>query len=166
MWPRSFREQSRRYFEYQPVARAQLLRPNNVAPIGTLHRVLSETGLETLPLWLLGSDADKQRIAARIGERGQRKMQADYERALDALARRDYATAAKLLQAVPDNPTFPMRTAYRLYALCMAGQIDAARREAGALEMSMSGDWTPDYWAFMKQSFGLEPRLPSSLPSW
>lgn len=164
MWPTSFREESLPFFDYQPIARAQLLRPFHMSPIRTLHRVLTETPLETLPLWMVGSDADKQRIVARVAGRGQRGEQIDYERALGALARRDYATAARLLREVPDSQAFRMRSAYRLYALCMAGHVDVAQREAREFEISMSGNLTlAAYWAFMKQRFGLEPPRPDAL---
>ena len=93
--------------------------------IDDLDRVLTTTTLRTLPLWILGSDDVKQRIA-RQGDDGTGAV--EYARGLQALASRDYMAAATSF-ADGDRRGFRGATLRPLlaYALYRAGHADAAR---------------------------------------
>ena len=81
--------------------------------------MLTATTLRTLPLWLLGSDDVKQRIAEASEERS---GATEYARGLRALTGRDYLRAAAHLRRVGAARTqgADVRAA-AVYALCLAG---------------------------------------------
>ena len=120
-WPREFREASLDFFETQRLARTYLGPAQQAAPLGLLHRVLTETDLTTLPLWMLGSDADRQRIARELSERGRSSSDIDFVLGLGALATRDYAAAARWLERREPLDLRNQRDRFRVYALCMSG---------------------------------------------
>src|SRR5262249_26062160 len=95
-----------------------------LAQIEELHKVLTETRLRTLPLWILGSDEIKQRIAETAAER---TGPVEYARALRAISGRDYNAAVLLLahaeQLGLDAPTVrPLL----VYALVMSDRVEEA----------------------------------------
>jgi spermidine synthase len=118
--------------------------------IEDLHAVLTTTRLRTLPVWMLGSDAVKQRIAAGAASS---EGAAVYARAVDALVARDYASAsARFLDAgragLPASTTTPLAA----YAACVAGDREGARRIARGV-----GGRDPDeqhFWAWFASSCG------------
>lgn len=96
-----------------------------LARIETLHAVLTGTRLETLPLWLLGSDERRQRIAAADGDDGSGIV--DYARGLRALSRREYDTAARALaRAAAQGLSHRTLRPLQAYAHAMAGDDIAA----------------------------------------
>jgi hypothetical protein len=120
--------------------------------IEDLHFLLTHTALRTLPLWILGTDDVKQRIAETSADR---TGVVDYARALRALSGRDYAGAAVFLAAAEQRGFHgAVITALRAYALCRNGQIDAARDIARG---SQAAD--PDekhFWGWMGATFGVQ----------
>jgi spermidine synthase len=93
--------------------------------IEDLHFLLTRTPLRTLPLWVLGSDEVKQRIAESSDDTS---GAVEYARALRALTGHGYAAAAGFF-AASERRSFggAQVRALHAYALCMAGQLDEAR---------------------------------------
>lgn len=134
--------------------------------IGTheLHAVLTESELQTLPLWLLGSEVDEQRIVAGLSERGL-DARALRVRALGALARRDWVTAIEELRhARAAGAGDPRLVSLEVYALCMADRIDEALVLARQLMANRPEAADADaYWRFLAVTFGLpDPRSESA----
>jgi hypothetical protein len=129
-WPPALREATLPWFEAQrlqtPGQRREERRGRPLAQLGAVHRVLTGTGLETLPRWVLGTGDDELAIAARevgdppVGE-------AAYHLALGALAARDWRGAADALLAIEDAASIDSFAPwYTVYALCMAERGDEA----------------------------------------
>jgi spermidine synthase len=151
VWPESFRAKSLPYFELQEFAGRQLYAVGSPQSMALIHRILTTTDLETLPLWMLGSQHVHQRIAESLeSQKGVTANEVRYELGLKALVDRDYAGAAELFGQVHGG--FKIATALRFYALCMAGQADQARLEARGFR----GLTPPNYWGFMESEFGLQ----------
>jgi len=117
--------------------------------IEDLHYVLTRTTLRALPLWILGTDDVKQRIAETSTD-GTGVV--EYARALRALSGRDYAGAAAFLAAAEQRGFHgAMISALRAYALCRTGQVDAARDIARRVQIA-----DPDeqhFWGWMTTTF-------------
>jgi len=163
-WPKSFRELALGSFGSHRHAREALVRVgrDEFSPIEALHDVLQNTELETLPLWLMSTDVDRQRIAKERAAQGVETPELLYELALGALASRDYEKAALLLSRLPQQETAPRQNALRLYALCMAGDVESARREARSFSNNMA---VPEgFWAFTERTFGLKSPVLGGLP--
>ena len=163
LWPASLREASLPYFRIQQTAREYMLEPRNPLRMYELHRLLTETELETLPLWLLASDDDKQRIVDRVrGRDASAQETIAYHLGARALAHRDYGAAVE--QFDRSGNSFPAARKLALYALAMAGRVgEAAERTQ---EARWSADAEPSdrsYWSFMTGTFGLRSPLDPTL---
>ncbi|MBW2363037.1 MAG: spermidine synthase [Deltaproteobacteria bacterium] len=161
-WPAELRERSLGYFEHQNAV-YQIMRGRWVPfdHLPRLHRVLQETDLVTLPMWLLGGDADRLRNAERVGERNPGDAEAQRTLGLAALARRDFAAASEALdvawQAEPDD----FSSLYWLvYALCSDQRCDEAMQLATA-ERERLPDAARDliFWHWLRRAFGVEVPL-------
>jgi spermidine synthase len=119
--------------------------------IEDLDTVLTDTTLRTLPLWILGTDDVKQRIA-RQGDDGTGAV--EYARGLDALASRDYLAAATAF-ADGDRRGFHGVTLRPLlaYALCKAGHADAVKPLAARADLS--DEDARHFWAWLHARFGV-----------
>jgi hypothetical protein len=158
MWPATFRKESLPYFAYQRMARSYLIHQKTPLRMGMLHRVLTETTLETLPLWLVGSDDRKLQIARGLVASGRSEARIDYELAVASLARRDYADAVDRFDRLPAKKEYSIGDYLGLYALCMDGRVGEARERAK--EMPVSKDAAVrSYWGFMQATFEVEPPL-------
>ena len=105
-------------------------------PAGRLeavHRVLTESNLETLPQWILGSDAGMARAAERAMEAGLEGVGIDFQLAVDALSKRRYTQAAAIFERARKRPAKDARRELiylEIYARCLAGQFQQARELA------------------------------------
>jgi len=123
-----------------------------LAQIEDLHKVLTETRLRTLPLWILGSDEVKQRIAERSAERS---GPVEYARALRAISGRDYHAAVLLLaHAEQLGLEAPTVRPLLVYALVMSDRLEEARQLARAARPRT--DEQRHYWAWMGKTFGVK----------
>jgi len=159
-WPPALRERSLDYFEYQRILNESTsARPPRAKPlhrrIAELDRVLSKTSLRTLPLFQQGVTPDQVRIAARHGV-DEAAPELDRVLAAGALAERDFSLAAQhFARAQRAEPSDPSLDRHRIYALCMAGDIEQARAVArGAAPLTAQAERS--YWAWMQWRFGLE----------
>jgi spermidine synthase len=158
LWPAALREPTDRAFAWQGLVEEALTQP--VDPdtrLPDLHRVLTETSLRTLPLWLLGSDADERRIALRVAASGTPGPDLHERLGRIALAERDYAGAAAHLAQALARCEPPCRAARPLlYALCMGGRLDeaaAAARRLAAADPALASDAA--FWHWLESTFPL-----------
>jgi spermidine synthase len=98
IWPRELKERGKHYFRYEGMIKDHFtsgMYPGaaEVSHWAAIDDVLTNTSLETLPLWLLGTDRDAQRIAADVARRGARTTAIENQLAIGHVARRDYAAA-------------------------------------------------------------------------
>jgi spermidine synthase len=126
LWPPELIERTRPYFDVQALLnRVYWEGARPVARIADLDRVLSATTLRTLPLWMLGSDEVKERIAETADDGS---GATEYARALRAISGRDFAGAAQWLEAAERRGvSSPAIGPLRAYVLSRAGRIDEAR---------------------------------------
>lgn len=126
LWPSALINDTLPFFDTQRIVNRVLWEGS--APlrrIEELHAVLTGTTLETLPLWLLGSDDVKQGIAEKSQERS---GATEYARGLRALATRAYPRAAAHLgEAERRGLHAETLRPLQVYALCLAGDRDTAR---------------------------------------
>ena len=113
--------------------------------IEDLQVLLTETPLRTLPLWMLGSDAVRQRI---VGTRDDGTNNVQYTQGVRALVARDYLGAVPHL-AKSDRPLL-------VYALCLAGELDAAKRLARIIESNDADEL--HFWRWLGSTFGVQPQ--------
>lgn len=147
-WPAPLIERSLPYFEAQAALnRVYWEGGRPLRQIDELDTVLRTTTLRTLPLWLLGSDEVKQRIAEDAG--GDTQGASEYARALRALSGRDYAGAAQWLDLASRRGMNGQALRPLLaYALLRSGRTDlAASLAAGA----QTGDADEQhFWAWLR----------------
>ncbi len=129
LWPEAFISRSLPYFAPQAILNQAIWDGGKpLAHIEDLHTLLTTTTLRTLPLWVLGSDDVRQRIAETADDG---TGASDYAHGLRALSGRDYAgAAAALARAGQRGYQSPSLTPLRAYALMMAGQSNAANELA------------------------------------
>jgi spermidine synthase len=127
-WPPALRAATRPFFMYQGIRDGlywERYLPERKPSLGDLHRVLLDSRLEALPILLLGSNPDLQRIARVKASRGESDAWTESQLAIAAIARRDYAAAVD--HAGRASPTTDAKAAFRYaYALALAGRGGAA----------------------------------------
>jgi len=138
LWPPGLVERTLPFFESHAVLTAQLQHRLSPGAIPRwLHWSLTRTSGECLPLLLMGSDADAQRLARAAAARGESDPPLGYELAAGALARRDYADAAARLAAIPAGAARGSWIAVlRVIALDLAGKVEEARLLAATVRPS------------------------------
>ena len=123
--PERVREASLAYFEQQKAMNDVFWEGGDVRRhLVMVDRLLTQTPLRTLPLWLLGSDAVREGIARRRDDGGGAVMAM---RALSLLADRDYKGAANAF-AMAEQRGLRDDTMHglRAYALARAGEREAS----------------------------------------
>ncbi len=93
VWPSELRASTLPYFSVQHEINHVLVsgpRRELQAVLPTIHSFLTRTELETLPLWMLASNAARQLAASRALAKGRHEAEVYWELALGALAKRDY----------------------------------------------------------------------------
>ncbi|HWW87012.1 MAG TPA: hypothetical protein VNZ26_25625, partial [Vicinamibacterales bacterium] len=154
LWPTELIDRTLPYFEEQRIMNRVLLegaRP--LAQIEDVHSLLKGSALETLPLWLLGSDAAKERILAGSEER---TGATEYARGLSALAKRDYRRAAAYFsEAERRDFSEPAVHPLLVYSLCLAGDLDTARDLARGVKPR--DDDERHFWDWLRNTFGVQP---------
>ena len=152
-WPPALRDRTLASFEYQGMRDGLFwgkLLPSRKPSSRDLHRVLTTTRLEALPVLLLGSNPDLQRVARLKSSRGGSEEWTESQLAIAALARRDYPAAAKHAgRARPEGD--PERAWRYAYALALAGRTAEARafldRHGSAI--------LPERRVFLSETFAL-----------
>jgi hypothetical protein len=154
VWPESLSHRTLAFFDSQNVVNRILWEgANPLRHIEDVHRLLTRSSFQELPLWALGSDDVQQRAAAG-GDDGSYLVA--YVRGVGALAGRRYQAAAA---AFADAEGRGLRTATSrpliVYALCLAGELDAARKLAQG-ELPTDPD-RRHFWTWLADTFGVGP---------
>ena len=158
LWPRDLATDTLPFFEYQGMLNRLLLEGGNpLLHIEDLHAVLTRTPLRRLPLWMLGSDDVQQNIAETATDATGRL---DWVLGVRALAGRDYLGAAEYFaRAEQAGLVHPTTRPLLVYALCLGGRLDAARRLAAGIIPT-----DPDsshYWTWLNSTFGVATASPN-----
>jgi spermidine synthase len=154
LWPGALLARTSPYFDQQRTINRIMLNPADpLAQIEELDALLTQSSLRRLPLWLMGSNDVLQGIA---DARNERTGLVEYQLGIRALAIRSYAAAARYLEAAErlglrSRLTLPLR----VYALCRAEQIEAARQLARSVRAADQSD--RHFWAWMGLQFGIGP---------
>ena len=150
------------FFEQQRTVNRILL--DGASPlryIDELHSLLTNTSLQKLPLWALGSDDTQQQI---LDARDDGSYLAAYVRGVREMAARNYPAAAEdFAQAELRGLRTATSRPLLVYALCQSGQLDAARRLS-------DGDLPTDpdrrqFWTWLGARFGVGPAAGIRSPS-
>jgi spermidine synthase len=156
-WPETIRESSLECFAYERMIREASGMRWSSRSIERLHAFLTETSLQTVVLWLLGTGRDELRAADRLLARGDSPDRHFGRLGVRALAERDFALAGDYLgRAMASSPRNRPLMELHLYALCMADRCDEAERLART-----ALDWVPRderdrrYREWMQATFGL-----------
>jgi predicted membrane-bound spermidine synthase len=143
VWPLELAGQTPPYFRYDGLIKDHftggLYPPADPAFLWeSLDEVLANSRLETLPLWLLGTDRDAQRNALGLERRGAvQKPDVALELGLGRLAQRDYAGALQIVErsiSAPGGTRSVGTLSLVLYLLGKNGKIDAARALIATLD--------------------------------
>jgi predicted membrane-bound spermidine synthase len=161
LWPEELREATLAFFDAQHIINALTfgLHPPERSRARDTHVVLSETSLTAPALWLLGSDADLQRIVADAEGSGLADPNLRYHRGIGLVARRRYAESLDPLRRSERNPgNRRLAVAVRILALCEAGRVAEARSLASERRREMGdSDRMRDFWAAMNEICGIAP---------
>jgi predicted membrane-bound spermidine synthase len=160
IWPAALHERSLRYFDFQRMINATT-RPRTGSPdsfFRDLHRILTKTNLQTLVLWHMGLNADVFPIIDRHERAGSAGPYA-VALACRALARRDFDEAAGRFGArSAAAPADRFAHHAQLYALCMAGRSNEARRVADRVLQSRAPDESDHvFWRWMQSTLHVQP---------
>ena len=154
LWPGRVLEATLPFFEHQGILNSVMWEGGQpLKHIDQLDWLLTRTPLNTLPLWLLGTDYVREALAWRRDDGTGTPL---YVRGLTALVRRDYLTAASAFAAAGQRG-FRGETIgpLRVYALCLAGQLDKARRLAPSMQPQAADQ--RHFWEWLGQRFGVGP---------
>jgi spermidine synthase len=152
LWPRELAVRTLPAFALQRVVNRVLWEGGQpLSQIEDLHLLLTATPLRTLPLWLLGGDEVTQRITASSDERS---GPTEFARGTGALAGRDYRRAAAFFsEAERRGLQTPTVRPLLVYALCMAGDVDSARRLARGASAGDPGE--QHFWRWLHDAYGI-----------
>ncbi|MFN7983527.1 MAG: hypothetical protein U0Q11_16900 [Vicinamibacterales bacterium] len=162
LWPASLIERTLPYFDVQAIInRVYWEGGQPLRQIEDLDAVLSKTTLRTLPLWLLGSDDVKQRIAESSADRS---GAVEYARGLRAVSGRDYASAARFFEVAASRglASATLRPLYA-YALLKSGRVDDVRTLLSTVHPA--GDDERHFWTWMTASLSTINASPAPRPS-
>jgi spermidine synthase len=166
LWPPALREPTLAAFAWQAIFNdAQAVGPGGAQALSmdVVDRVLRETDLVSLPLWILGVGVQDLEAAERAAARGEASAEIAYARGAGRLAERRFEEAAALFaQAAPAGTAPPegrVRPApyLRLYALVRAGDsaaLESAARELASSEKSSAA--TLGFWGFLRRAYGVD----------
>jgi spermidine synthase len=163
LWPESLRASTLDYFPVQQLinnAYIDPLPPGALPDIEALHKVLTESSLR-FPVFLIsgGPDLpDASQILDTLDEEARQKTPGiPFQFGVRALADRDYLLAAKYFEGERDEHLLPRVLLYRVYSLCMAGELQKAQellREKGQILASRSGK---EHVKWLRETFGISP---------
>jgi spermidine synthase len=161
LWPEELREPVLAHFDAQHIINALAfgLHPPERSRARDTHTILSETSLTAPAMWLLGTNADFQRIVAEAEGPELSNPNLQYHRGAALVAQRRYAEALEPLRLAERNPhNLTLATSVRILALCEAGRNDEAQSLAHErLPQMRDDDRMRDYWAAMHEICGIAP---------
>jgi Flp pilus assembly protein TadD len=110
-------------------------------------------------LWLLGSDADKQRIVSKADDRSRSHPQYQLHLGIEHLSKRRWSSAAKALARAERLAPIEARAAVlRTYALCRAGNLEGARELMRVQrEKRQTNPVDDDVWHWLRAHYDIDP---------
>jgi predicted membrane-bound spermidine synthase len=157
LWPEELRDSSAPYFEYDRLIKNHFIgrsyaSPNDPYNWAMIDHLLTDTTLTTLPLWMLGSDWDNQRIVSSLKDSHEYRAKFDLERARRYTAARDYVTALKHMEDyVRETGEVSLWASnFYLYLLARNGRAEesgpaiAQKRQLGRRDADRFIDWYLD----------------------
>ncbi len=179
LWPERLLTESLPYFEFQNFINTYLYgrRSNSHLGIEDAHSFLTRSSLSAPALWFLGSDPDIQRIVANANpvELAQPAMQ--FHLGIRLISERNYAAAIEPLRHAELLPQLRQDAfRFRIYALCMSGQVvqaqSLAQEQLAQLLSekhlgvgSLNEASLPPFWLWMKKTFGIDPLMSAHVPT-
>jgi predicted membrane-bound spermidine synthase len=152
LWPQELRLRTDNFFELQHLVNIALSESDPIGRIDQLHRLLTTTQLSTLPLWCMGATPRHVEIAAASAISGER----EYLLAIAALAGRRYRDTARFFESAREHGVTDWRARYlQVYALCMAGDTEAAKRLAGPLRARATDADQVRFWQWLRATLGV-----------
>jgi len=150
LWPERLVPRTEQAFAYQRIVNRVFWEGGKpMRQIEDLHFLLTKTSLRTLPLWCLGSDEAKQRIAETAADAPGATA---YARALRAFTGRGYRAASDYLaEAERLGVGGPTVRALHAYALCLAGDLEGARSLARGIQPADADE--SHFWDWMGSTF-------------
>ncbi len=153
-WPPELREESEAFFPYERMIKNHfttgLYRDRSDPYLWqAIDDLLTHTSLETLPLWLLGSDDDVQNTVGAWPRTDERGAEVELELALRNLSKRAYPAALEKIEAYMkgrNNVSTPVFNLY-LYVLGQNGMLTEARTHIARLDVN--GSDRPDVQRFL-----------------
>ena len=182
LWPAAMRTASLPYFEAQDAINSHmygnlLQRPSAIQEV---HRLLTASSLSAPVQWRLGSNADIQQILDSATPEELAGPFLQFHLGIRLLSERQYAAAAEAFgraETMTERVSAPQAAstgdnafALHMYALCMAGECGRAQslirepwlqslRDRGVRPESMANSPLPPFWMWMKETFGIDPRI-------
>ncbi len=148
-WPSETREATLDFFAYQDLLNQHL--EMGGAGVAGLYSILTQTELRSLPLILMGSQEEDASIVEGAAARGVVDPMLDYLLAARAMSRRDYESAAQLLeQALQQDPASKQLARLRILALVLAGHHEVARASSKALRAKEQEQADPRFWSWLE----------------
>lgn len=143
-WPDELEAPSEAFFPYERIIRNYFTTARYEDSLSgerweTIDDVLTGTALETLPLWLLGSERDTQRIVEALARAGEQTDAVALELALGDLSQREYSTARDRLEpyikGASGAVSLEAYTTY-LYALAKTDRLGEAALHIARIDSS------------------------------
>ncbi len=169
LWPERLRQDSLAYFSFQDILNRNWFgfAAGGTQVIADIDRLLTGSSLNTMPLWLMGSNADYQRILSAASAEELKDPMMQIHLGMKQLSNRDYNDAiASFTRAEADSKLQGDAFNYKVYALTSAGRTQEARKLV-AKEMTQflknqkgkSGERPPlsPFWSWMKENRGIDP---------
>ena len=140
-WPLGMKEDSEAFFRYERMIKnhftAGLYRDRSDPFLWqAVDDVLTHTSLETLPLWLLGSDDDAQNVVENLLRSGKRGAEVELALAVRSLSERAYPAALEQIEAYMKGRNNVSTAVYNLYLYTLAqnGMLTDARTHIARLD--------------------------------
>ena len=185
LWPDRLRTASLPYFELQSTINGHMYgeRYARGPAIADVHRVLTASALRAPVLWRLGSNGDVQRVLREASAAEMGGALPQFHLGIRLLSIHDFAAAADAFRRAAETnepaaaaggaSTTDNAFALYIYALCMSGQRAEAQRQIrgpwlesmrqqGLDAEAAARSALPAYWAWMKETFGIDPRTSMS----
>jgi spermidine synthase len=152
LWPPALLDETAPLFEQRALINAVMAgAANPLRFIADLDRLLTTTDLRMLPLWMMGSNKTVQDVAS-TGDDGTGLV--EYQLGVRLMVARSYRAAANYFAAAERRGLrAPWLRPIRIYALCLAGEVEAAERLVpGAEEEDQESH---QFWNWIEGRFGL-----------
>ncbi len=162
LWPDPLIERTVPYFEYHGIIEdlIDLVGHPLTKDLDDLHTIMTETSLTAPALWFLGSVSDVQAGLDHLTPEERALPVWQYHIGAGLLSERNYLEAAATLRRAEENQDlFAAARLFRVYALCLAGQREAAAELLQDAYPNLSQDpHLERWWVFLYDTFGIDPR--------